>query len=252
VLSGRLLGLANSAYYGAGRINNLRDAVQRVLGVDVVRNMVLVLMCSERLQTGASKLFNREQHWSSAFAVAQLARALAAKIRTPEPLATDVVQLLGLLHNIGSLLLAFTRPKEIDLLLAQADTISDESEWPALEARVFGVDRYVAAAVLLTHWHLPQDLCQRLRSLSSADLGENDAMVALLHAVIGYVGDYFAGALPATRLAQGEATELTPRDRLFMVEMQSLFALPEDEVNTIIQRWRSELRVMISTAKLFA
>ncbi len=250
VLSARILGLANSAYYAAGRVNTLNEAVTRVLGTETVRNLVLVLMCSDRLQHTTGQ-FDRRQHWLNAFAVAQLARAISRRIKQPI-IDGDACQLLGLLHNLGALLLAYTRPKETELLLAQRENIAAESDWPALEMRVYGIDRYIAAAVLLTHWHLPQELCQRLRQLSDVELGCDDPVVVLVHHVIDYVGDQIAGGLALSRSDMPLSSVLVARDREFAALLEARFRITETETIKLLQEWRGQLPSLSAMAEMLA
>jgi HD-like signal output (HDOD) protein len=249
VLSARVLGLANSAYYGAGRVQNLNDAISRVLGTDTVRNLVLVSMCSEPFHDSSAKLFDRTQHWLMAFGVAQLAQTIAKANKTATATPVDAVQLLGLLHNLGILLLAYTRPHEVDKLLTQAEAIHHESEWTALEMRLLGIDRYIAATVLLTHWHLPTDLCRRMRQLSDAPMGSDDAVVEMVYQAIEFVAAY----LRLYTSKEKGLTEAKQKQLLmdFFVEQISVrWQLSEEKAQQVTQDWLDKLPLLAQTAEL--
>lgn len=251
VLSARLLGLANSAYYGAGRVTTLSDAVQRVLGVDTVRNLVLVSMCSEPFKAVKARLFNRTQHWVMAFSVAQLAQALAKTQTHNAAISVDAVQLLGLMHNLGALLLAYTRPHDMDLVLAQSDAVSGESEWPALEMRGMGINRYIAAAVLLTHWRLPPDLCRRIRALSDAALGSDDAVVNLVYQVIYFVGEFWR-LKTHTGFGLTEDKQEQLHVDYFVHQLAEGWQTDEAVLRAVVQTWRHGLTQVNQTAEMMS
>lgn len=96
-LAGRLMEMANSAYYqGATPARSLHDAVMR-LGLGVVRNMVLLPSLKTRLLRGPKA----EELWGHAVAVAAVSPFLAGLAR----LSPDVALVAGLLHDVGRILL---------------------------------------------------------------------------------------------------------------------------------------------------
>jgi len=103
-MTAKLLQVVNSAFFGLPRaITEVRSAVT-YLGTNTVRHLVLAVEAFECVR-GADTAFveHRRQH---AMSTAQIARQIA-----PSALA-DQAFVAGMLHDVGSLLLASTLPKE--------------------------------------------------------------------------------------------------------------------------------------------
>jgi HD-like signal output (HDOD) protein len=78
----KLIGLANSAYYGlAEPVDDIFDAVSRVIGVETVRSVVLAMAMQRALDRGRCKAFNAERFWRESLLTAQCAKKIASKDR---------------------------------------------------------------------------------------------------------------------------------------------------------------------------
>ncbi len=105
-LSAKVLQLVNSAYFGfASGVTSIQHAV-RLLGVEVIRGLALTthVFWALEAQTGAAVIEEQQTH---ALEVALLARRLAG----PGYLG-DAAFTAGMLHDIGTLVLAATAPSE--------------------------------------------------------------------------------------------------------------------------------------------
>lgn len=156
-IAARLLGLANSAFFGQqGKVHSLPHAIS-VLGMVTVRSIAVGLALSGVFTTDRCRHFRADRYWTSAVLTAlmanQLNPAIAAAVRPPN----DSVYMAGLLHNIGLLALVYLHPEEMDRALAAyeadparklADHIHD----------ALGINHYQASIWLASKWHLPQDL----------------------------------------------------------------------------------------------
>jgi len=164
VLSARLLALANSPMYGAGRVNSLEDAITRYLGVNVVRNLALTMMAVSVLDTSACRQFDVRRFWVCALATSSMA-GLALKYKLLEGADKDRIETMALLHNLGVLLMVANRPQDMERLLPLLDECDSHDDALNLERKALGVSRYQAGYHLLLHWKLPAELANMVRAL---------------------------------------------------------------------------------------
>lgn len=156
-IAARLLGLANSAFFGQrGRIHSLPQAIA-VLGLVTVRSVAVGLVLAGVFETKRCPAFRADRFWTSAVLTALMANRvnalLAAALRPP----SDSVYIAGLLHNLGLLVLVHLHPEEMEAAFAAyaADPsrrlgrhIGDRLEF----------DHYRAGVWLGSKWHLPDDI----------------------------------------------------------------------------------------------
>src|SRR5690606_30817792 len=68
-LTARLMGLSNSAYFaGSTPATSVVDAVGRVLGLDLVKNLALGVVLGGAFDTGRCSAFHAEEFWFKAVA----------------------------------------------------------------------------------------------------------------------------------------------------------------------------------------
>lgn len=156
-ISARLLGLANSAFFGQqGRIHSLSHAIS-VLGMVTVRSVAIGLALSGVFRTDRCPNFRVDRYWLSAVLTALMASrlnpSLGQEIRAPN----DSVYMAGLLHNIGLLALAYLHPDEIDRALGAYAADPSKNLASHIQA-VLDIDHYQAGVWLGSKWHLPRDL----------------------------------------------------------------------------------------------
>ncbi len=153
VLVARLLGLANSAFFGrAGKINDLRTAIVQVLGLNLVKSLALSIVLNVELKTSECKMFDAEFFWSHALMTALIAEKLAKQFDDCL-MQSNIVYTSGLLLNIGLLAGIFISPAELNKVFSQSDRI----EGSVLEEMrsVIGKTQYEMGALLLEKWKLP-------------------------------------------------------------------------------------------------
>jgi len=156
-ITARLLGLANSAFFGQSNgVHSLPHAIS-VLGTVTVRSISVGLALSGAFDTRHCPGFSAARYWMSAEMT-----ALAAQYLTPQVVAgvrppADSVYLAGLLHNIGLLVLVHLHPAEMDRAFATYAADRSQSLGQHIVA-VLGVDHYQAGVWLGSKWHFPRDL----------------------------------------------------------------------------------------------
>ncbi|UJX40956.1 HDOD domain-containing protein [Desulfovibrio sp. JY] len=155
-LSARVLGLANSAFYGLqAEVGNVARAVA-VLGLREVRGLVLALgmrgLAAVRpLPPGFVLSPYLEHQLSVAVAAMELARETG--VMDPDDAFTA-----GLLHDLGKLITALYRP---DDWLAEAQlAAAQDLPWHEAEERHWGLDHGLIGAMVLASWNLPPRLTE--------------------------------------------------------------------------------------------
>jgi len=146
-LTGRILRLANSAFFGFSRnVATLSRAVM-LLGFSTVKNLALGVKVWETL-TGGTAHGEMEKLWVHSSLVAAASRALARRLKLPDP---EEAFTAGLLHDMGKVIL-FTRfPSEYREILGK--WTGDEGV--VAERGALGVDHSQVGGWLAESWSLP-------------------------------------------------------------------------------------------------
>lgn len=155
-LTVRVLRLANSAFYGApGQVSRIGDAVQ-MLGLRTVASTLAVVSLQATLGALRCEGFCFDTYWRHTLCTALAARELARVAS----LDTGEAFLLGLLHDVGKLVLAMTSP----LQEAQALRIcvSEGVAMHEAEHRVFGVSHPEVGAAVARQWNFPASLAEAI------------------------------------------------------------------------------------------
>jgi HD-like signal output (HDOD) protein len=154
VLSGKVLGLANSALYGRGTdIVSVHRAVAR-LGVNKIRNTVLALSINRVWNTAKTP-----RYWSMLrFNLHSLATAVAADllgIKLPTHYAEGAF-VAGLFHDIGRLIMAVMLKDDYEDLCQLPE--SQVGLLRERERELVGFDHAGLSRDILNHWRLPVEI----------------------------------------------------------------------------------------------
>jgi len=168
-LTARILGLANSAYFGQLReINTVREAIIRVLGMNLVKSLSLSIAMAGSFDTEACREFSLKDYWYHSLGTATLARMVAQRANLADVTIVDSVYLCGLLHKLGFLLLAHMNPRELSAVLIERRQNPD-SDLCTLEQEAIGIDHMVAGEWLVERWHLPEAVGTVIKFLNDSD-----------------------------------------------------------------------------------
>lgn len=151
-LVARLLGLANSAYFGQSRqINDLRTAIVQVLGVELVKSLTMGIVLNVHFDAVRCKHFDTEYFWMRSLLTAVAGQKLATRSAL-QNYSPSTVYTSGLLLSIGVLILAFLFPEDMDAIFErcrrQSLAVGEEI------SREFGMSHYQVGHHLLQKWHL--------------------------------------------------------------------------------------------------
>jgi len=177
-LTAKVLQTVNSVRFApARRVRSVFEAVQ-LIGFEVVRALVLSIQVFDFCQkTSRTELFHTV--WGHSLRTALRAKRLA-EFQDLSLELCDETFLLGLLHDIGKVVLGASCPDDYQQLWdrhreSSAGLIDAES-------RVFGADHAHVGAFLLRLWGLPEEVAQAVQmhhSIGAAEINEFTPLLAL-------------------------------------------------------------------------
>jgi putative nucleotidyltransferase with HDIG domain len=156
-LTGKMLRLANSAFFGQTRkVATIPRAVV-LLGFSTVRNLALGVKVWDALGTGIART-RLDELWAHAVTVAVAAKAIAARLRAGDP---DEAFTAGLLHDVGRLVLAMRFREQYWQVVGGASEVEAVER---MEASSLGVDHAEVGAWILEAWSLPPAIVEAVRA----------------------------------------------------------------------------------------
>lgn len=225
-LSARVLGLANSAFYSPRHpIVTVKDAIVRALGLNMVRNLAFGMALAGALSTAGCPRFDLTGYWVMALGTADLARNMAKAATIADAPDPDVAYLMGLLHNLGELLLVHLRPQEMDEALRR---LGDEPGTSLVdhERTIIGIDHWVAGAFLARHWQLPPIIGASIERFDDVDEpGAGKQTIHLVRAARLWLAEVAAGRAETLRVAGVEEADCEGQSAAFLDRYDALRAL---------------------------
>jgi HD-like signal output (HDOD) protein len=200
VLLGKLIGLANSAYYGNRKVTSAERAIIDILGLRTAKNIALGVVLSGIFDTRQCPDFNVSEYWLNSLLSARLAREFAQFVSEIE---ADEAYLCAMLYEIGQMALAFLYPEAMNQILAE-----DEALRLSREIETFGSNHYAVSAALLDKWHLPETVVHVLKESSVTDNTESSKMTRLIRLCKQLSSELLASPVPA-ELQQEQSPELS-------------------------------------------
>lgn len=150
-LSGRVLRIANSAYYGCrGQVRALSRALV-LIGFEQAKRICLCTLLMELFSpTRALDAVDREGLWKEAFATARIAGEIAAKRPWVSP---EEAYLLGLLHDIGRFVMAVHLPRHYQAIRELAKHRKTPGWYVEAE---YGLSHGTVGKWVAVKWSLPE------------------------------------------------------------------------------------------------
>jgi putative nucleotidyltransferase with HDIG domain len=177
-LTVRVLRLANSPFYGAqGQVSRIGDAVQ-MLGLRTVASALAAVSLRTALGSLRCDGFCFASYWRHTLCTAIAARELA------QVASRDAGEafLLGLLHDVGKLILAMTSPElesqALQLVRSDGLTMHDA------EQLLLGVTHAEVGAVVARQWNFPAAFAEAIADHHRpvpAPAGEGPSLPLLIH-----------------------------------------------------------------------
>ncbi len=119
-MTGRILQLVNSAFFGLRRnVTNVDDAVG-LLGLETIQSLVLTTHVFVQLEGALLAPLSAQELWSHSISVSVLARGIAVSLGLTR-VHIDQAFMAGILHDVGRVLLAVNLPAEYDKAMAVSE-----------------------------------------------------------------------------------------------------------------------------------
>ena len=167
-LSARLLRMVNSVYFGLStRVNNIEEAVF-FLGLRQIRELSMatpVIEELEKLQQNTAGTLPWKDLWTHSIATAILTREILAS--TSLHIDDDTDYLIGLLHNVGKVVMAYAFPDELSTLITC--TAADPLAYSRLEQQTIGWDHAQIGAHYIARHQLSEEIVFALRYHNEPD-----------------------------------------------------------------------------------
>jgi HD-like signal output (HDOD) protein len=189
VLSGKLLRLANSAYYHVSRsVSTVNDAVM-MLGFVTVRT--LVISCGLVSGFKSAPGLDLKKFWRYSLNTAVIAKWLAQQVEENSELAFTI----GMMHAIGQLVIHTGIPEQA-LLLDKAIDPLDARRFDA-ERNAFGYDYAAVGAELAVRWKFPNSFADTIRAFPQVlEQQPFNPMAAIIHLSAWFARAHESGLSP--------------------------------------------------------
>ncbi len=148
-LMSSVLKIVNSAFFGfPGQIDNMNRALN-LIGIGQLHDLVLSLSAIEALDL-PNDIEKLSVFWQRSIYCGVLSRLLAEKLHLQN---AESLFIVGMLHEIGRLVLFLKYPEEANLAVIQAH--AENSPLTSVEKTVFGTDYANIGQALMEEWNLP-------------------------------------------------------------------------------------------------
>ena len=159
-MSLRVLRMANSVYYAPSQpIIDVQDAILYI-GLNTFRGAVVSSRCIEKTCHIRQETLDWKEFWTHGASVGHLTVELASHLKVSD-LNLESFYLMGLLHDIGKVVLAHLMPEKFDQLYAEA--LLARRAPAATEKESLGIEHGHLGAWYLEKQGIPLALCEAVR-----------------------------------------------------------------------------------------
>lgn len=157
-LTGKILSMANSPFFGlAGEIVNVREACL-VLGINIIKNLVISSAIMKRFNNDYGNNLDFKKIWIHSVGVAAAAKVYSEKLGFDK----DTAFIGGLLHDIGKMVLDYYLPDEYSKVIKYK--MSHDCLLVDAEKNILGTDHSEVGAIVLRNWKLPDEISLAIAS----------------------------------------------------------------------------------------
>ena len=176
-LSSKLLKIANSPLFRfESQIDSLTKAVN-IIGGEALYNLFVAETASSAFEHFSSDVIDLKKFWLQSIYAALVAKHLAKMVKIR---GSERFFLLGLLHNLGELLVAVQAP---NLAIRCSKYDAKTSPWK-LQRQVLGFDYAECSAKLMEFWHLPSQLYIPVMELHNENKALEHKDVAIIYTAV--------------------------------------------------------------------
>lgn len=148
-LLAKIIGLANSAFFGTRSVTGARRAIIDILGFRTAKNIALGIVLGGIFNPRKCQTFDLGKYWFVSLMTATISRDIATRLKLSSLDANDAY-LSAMLNEIGVMALAYLYPVEMAEVL-----VDNGSSLFEREKNVFGQSHYEISAKFLHEWQLP-------------------------------------------------------------------------------------------------
>ena len=174
-LTGKMLRLANSSYYGANsKVVTLQQAVA-LLGIKNVKELILMASIESSFPTSNCPNFDAKAFWRHSIATAISAELISRTLKMKHDFAFTA----GLLHDIGRLVLVTRFPNDYQQVL----TFREQEDCSLLDAEraVMGIDHVVVGWLLAKEWEFSDAIQDAIRGHHQPDDKGLNSIASVIH-----------------------------------------------------------------------
>lgn len=156
-MTAKILQMVNSAFFGLRRQMSSPTEAAMLLGIETIKTLVLWIHVFSNYKNLPVRGFSIEQLSNHCLATGLLAKKIVRE-EGGDGKAQDEAMTAGLLHDIGKLVLATSRPAQFDQARAQA--VQKRTHCWQAERDIFGTTHAEIGAYLLGLWGLPFNIVE--------------------------------------------------------------------------------------------
>lgn len=160
-LAAKVLKIANSAYYGLRERVLSTEHASAVLGVRQLRTIAMQVSVISQFEHLKASGFDVDGLWRHSLSTGHACAHVARRARARIGLAPDEFHVVGLLHDMGKILLLEGLGREY--LEAIRPAGQDELDLVAAETRALGFDHAHVGALIAAHWGLPGSVVEAIQ-----------------------------------------------------------------------------------------
>jgi len=240
-MTGKILRVANSAFYGMPRRVESLNMALVVLGMREVSSLVTsISVLGAFSKKDDNSTFRRETFWEHSAGTGEIARVLSSRLQLR---LHGIEFTAGLLHNVGKIVLHQYHSEE----LGRAFKMAIDENLPTIvaEQRVLGTDHAEVGAWICEKWSLPSSIVECIRYHHQPHLApENGTLTAIVHlasSLARAILDSDVRQRVNDHLAQDPAWEILAKDNPAILSLDIPSFVGEIEEN--IDRAREFIRM---------
>jgi putative nucleotidyltransferase with HDIG domain len=226
VLAGKILKVANSAFYGLPtKINNLNRAIL-LIGFNEIKRMITPILLFDTFKNLTdNKYFSSKGFWNHSMAVAGACEILAEKEYHLQDIGE--ARIAGLLHDIGRLIVVESMTDKFEKLMKKVELGADVMK---AETAMLGLDHAEIGARITKLWNLPRSVVNSIRFHHNPD--QAGEYVLLAETVC--FADFLANSLDHRSLQIGDVPQISDAIR-------KRFITGDDGMGILLTRLETEI-----------
>jgi len=158
VLTGKLLKIVNSAYYGfTKQVTTVPQAIT-ILGHDNLKSILISTIAFELFSKGKGGLIPPQGLWLHSLGTASFSQAMAREMNLPKP---EEYYIVGLLHDIGKLILDQNLSEEFRKVMTIVK--SRRLAIYEVEEQILGMNHSDIGHMVAVYWKIPERVAMAIK-----------------------------------------------------------------------------------------